>query len=62
MGRVDLSPPEAHEGYPPPAEDELAITVERDWTVEEEKKAKRKLDLLIMPLLTLGFFCLRTTL
>ncbi|CAO2658282.1 Nn.00g060050.m01.CDS01 [Neocucurbitaria sp. VM-36] len=30
-----------------------------DWTIEEEKKAKRKLDLIIMPLLTLGFFCLQ---
>ncbi|KAJ4376418.1 hypothetical protein N0V83_001701 [Neocucurbitaria cava] len=30
-----------------------------DWTSEEEKKAKRKLDLIIMPLLTLGFFCLQ---
>jgi hypothetical protein len=60
MGRVDLPPPENYEGYPPPAEDELVVTIERDWTVEEEKKAKRKLDLLIMPLLTMGFFCLRT--
>ncbi|KAF2171564.1 hypothetical protein M409DRAFT_63785 [Zasmidium cellare ATCC 36951] len=33
--------------------------VERDWTVEEEAKAKRKLDLIIMPILTLGFFCLQ---
>ncbi|KAL4815100.1 major facilitator superfamily domain-containing protein [Aspergillus spinulosporus] len=30
-----------------------------DWTVEEETKAKRKLDLMIMPILTLGFFCLQ---
>ncbi|KAL5342202.1 major facilitator superfamily domain-containing protein [Aspergillus crustosus] len=30
-----------------------------DWTPEEEKKAKRKLDLIIMPILTLGFFCLQ---
>ncbi|OAL52629.1 alternative sulfate transporter [Pyrenochaeta sp. DS3sAY3a] len=30
-----------------------------DWTPAEEKKAKRKLDLIIMPLLTLGFFCLQ---
>lgn len=42
MGRVDLPPPETHEGYPPPAEDELVIIIERDWTVEEERKAKRK--------------------
>jgi hypothetical protein len=42
MGRVDLPPPETHEGYPPPSEDEVVITIERDWTVEEERKAKRK--------------------
>ncbi|KAI8315581.1 putative transporter [Colletotrichum sp. SAR11_240] len=30
-----------------------------DWTVDEERKAKWKLDLIIMPLLTLGFFCLQ---
>ncbi|RVX72962.1 hypothetical protein B0A52_03315 [Exophiala mesophila] len=30
-----------------------------DWTHQEEVKAKRKLDLIIMPLLTLGFFCLQ---
>ncbi|KAL4747392.1 hypothetical protein BDW72DRAFT_209644 [Aspergillus terricola var. indicus] len=30
-----------------------------DWTLGEETKAKRKLDLMIMPILTLGFFCLQ---
>ncbi|KAH8879267.1 putative MFS transporter [Thozetella sp. PMI_491] len=30
-----------------------------DWTAEEERKAKRKLDFIIMPILTLGFFCLQ---
>ncbi|KAJ4386894.1 hypothetical protein N0V93_009793 [Gnomoniopsis smithogilvyi] len=30
-----------------------------DWTMEEEAKAKRKLDFIIMPILTLGFFCLQ---
>lgn len=39
----------------PPSE----IETSRDWSVEEERKAKWKLDLLIMPILTLGFFCLR---
>ncbi|KAK3697888.1 hypothetical protein LTR37_017205 [Vermiconidia calcicola] len=34
-------------------------TSERNWSPEEEGKAKRKLDLIIMPLLTLGFFCLQ---
>jgi hypothetical protein len=42
MGRVDLPPPETNEGCPQPADDELVITIERDWTVEEERKAKRK--------------------
>ncbi|KAI1859632.1 uncharacterized protein JN550_011940 [Neoarthrinium moseri] len=36
-----------------------APTLVVDWTVEEESKAKRKLDLIIMPILTLGFFCLQ---
>lgn len=56
---------------------EDGLEPQRDWTPEEEKRAKRKydivslkqlfvsvliddrLDLIIMPLLTLGFFCLR---
>lgn len=33
--------------------------LQADWTAEEERIAKRKLDLAIMPLLTLGFFCLQ---
>ncbi|KAL6249333.1 hypothetical protein RBB50_003186 [Rhinocladiella similis] len=45
--------------YPPPAEDRRSLTVERDWTPDEERRAKRKLDLIIMPLLTMGFFCLQ---
>ena len=42
-----------------PEEDETGLALQKDWTKEEEVKAKRKLDLIIMPLLTLGFFCLR---
>lgn len=30
-----------------------------DWTPEEERRAKRKLDMIIMPLLILGFYCLQ---
>ncbi|KAK7423862.1 hypothetical protein QQZ08_008906 [Neonectria magnoliae] len=45
--------------YAPPRDDEEALTLRADWTKEEESKAKRKLDLIIMPLLTLGFFCLQ---
>lgn len=46
--------------YPAPREDEEALTtVGKDWTKEEERRAKLKLDLIIMPLMTLGFFCLR---
>lgn len=33
--------------------------LEVDWSQEEETRAKRKMDFIIMPLLTLGFFCLR---
>lgn len=42
-----------------PGEDETGLALQKDWTKEEETRAKRKLDLIIMPLLTLGFFCLR---
>ncbi|KAK3299732.1 major facilitator superfamily domain-containing protein [Chaetomium fimeti] len=45
--------------YPPPREDEESLALQRDWSPEEEAKAKRKLDFIIMPLLTLGFFCLQ---
>ncbi|KAL4862991.1 hypothetical protein BDV12DRAFT_189995 [Aspergillus spectabilis] len=41
------------------AEDTSSINRVVDWTPEEEKKAKRKLDLIIMPIVTLGFFCLQ---
>jgi transposase len=44
MGQVDLSSPSKDEtGYIATPEIELlTTTIERDWTVEEEKKAKRK--------------------
>ncbi|RBR19176.1 uncharacterized protein FIESC28_05641 [Fusarium coffeatum] len=45
--------------FPVPRDDEESLTLQKDWTPEEERKAKRKLDLIIMPLLTLGFFCLQ---
>ncbi|KZZ96677.1 alternative sulfate transporter [Moelleriella libera RCEF 2490] len=40
-------------------DEEVTVSQVVDWTVEEERKAKRKLDLLVMPILTLGFFCLQ---
>ncbi|KAI9883265.1 MAG: hypothetical protein M1823_004963 [Watsoniomyces obsoletus] len=45
--------------FPPVRDDEESLTLRQDWTKEEEAKAKRKLDLIIMPILTLGFFCLQ---
>jgi hypothetical protein len=44
MGQVDLPPPSKDgTGYVAAPENEsLTTTIERDWTVEEEKKAKRK--------------------
>ncbi|PKS05148.1 hypothetical protein jhhlp_008515 [Lomentospora prolificans] len=39
--------------------DTKASSIQADWSPEEEKRAKRKLDFIIMPLLTLGFFCLQ---
>ncbi|SCV72310.1 BQ2448_3847 [Microbotryum intermedium] len=47
------------DAFPSPHDDEVGIVLDRDWTPEEEKRAKRKLDLIIMPILTLGFFCLQ---
>ncbi|VUC27269.1 unnamed protein product [Clonostachys rosea] len=40
-------------------DEELKQNIQVDWSDAEEKKAKWKLDLVIMPLLTLGFFCLQ---
>ncbi|RVD88060.1 uncharacterized protein DFL_002258 [Arthrobotrys flagrans] len=45
--------------FAPPPEDEQNLNLVVDWTEEEEKAAKRKLDFIIMPLLFLGFFCLQ---
>lgn len=47
------------EEFSPHSEDEEALALTRDWTPAEEMKAERKLDLIIMPLLTLRFFCLQ---
>ncbi|KAH7089859.1 major facilitator superfamily domain-containing protein [Paraphoma chrysanthemicola] len=38
---------------------EKDFSVQVDWTAEEESRAKMKLDLILLPLLTLGFFCLQ---
>ncbi|XEV07455.1 hypothetical protein FSHL1_012742 [Fusarium sambucinum] len=43
----------------PPKNDESLASLDVDWTLQEEAQAKRKLDCVIMPLLTLGFFCLQ---
>ncbi|BEI82051.1 hypothetical protein CcaverHIS002_0212110 [Cutaneotrichosporon cavernicola] len=45
--------------FAPPLGEEAPLSLKRDWSDEEEKRAKRKLDFLIMPILTLGFFCLQ---
>lgn len=37
--------------YPKPSYDEVAITLERDWTLEEERKAKWKC--VLLPLIVL---------
>jgi predicted MFS family arabinose efflux permease len=62
MGFFKKSEPREHhdpDTHAPPHEDEQGLVIEVDWTREEEKKAKRKLDLILMPLLLLGFFCLQ---
>ncbi|KAG8164240.1 hypothetical protein KVR01_006158 [Diaporthe batatas] len=43
----------------PPDEKVLAYEAQPDWTPQEEAKAKRKLDLHVVSVLTLGFFCLQ---
>jgi len=58
MSGLDLKTSNPDE-YPRPREDEEVLNLDTDWTKEEEAKAKRKLDFIIMPLLTLGFFCLQ---
>lgn len=43
MGHVDIPPPSKDDtGYAATPDNELLTTIERDWTVDEEKKAKRK--------------------
>ncbi|KAI9765524.1 MAG: hypothetical protein M1840_007350 [Geoglossum simile] len=58
MSALDIKPADP-DRHAPPRDDEEALALSPDWTREEEVKAKRKLDLIIMPLLTLGFFCLQ---
>ncbi|KIW69924.1 hypothetical protein PV04_02239 [Phialophora macrospora] len=58
MSHLDKKSPDP-DGYPSPSPDEEPLALEVDWTPSEEAKAKRKLDFIIMPLLTLGFFCLQ---
>ncbi|KAK2594057.1 hypothetical protein QQS21_008242 [Conoideocrella luteorostrata] len=41
------------------SDQEVAVSRVVDWSIDEERKAKRKLDLIVMPILTLGFFCLQ---
>ncbi|EJT74858.1 hypothetical protein GGTG_08696 [Gaeumannomyces tritici R3-111a-1] len=47
------------DGSFPIGHDEQSLTQVVDWSQEEEVRAKRKLDLIVMPLLTLGLFCLQ---
>ncbi|KAH7035989.1 alternative sulfate transporter [Microdochium trichocladiopsis] len=54
---VDLK--DSKEDFRPPQEDEQPLALVVDWSKDEEIKAKRKLDMIIMPILTLGFFCLQ---
>jgi len=44
MGQVDIPPPSKDDiGYAATPENEsLTAAIEKDWTVDEEKKAKRK--------------------
>ncbi|KAF4550548.1 MFS-type transporter-like protein 42 [Elsinoe fawcettii] len=59
MASTDFKHANVAEGdsYPGHVAEEQQLV--RDFGVEEEKRAKRKLDLIVMPILTLGFFCLQ---
>ncbi|KAK4220338.1 major facilitator superfamily domain-containing protein [Rhypophila decipiens] len=59
MASPDVKYTDPEKYLPAPADDERALNLRVDWTKDEERRAKRKLDLIIMPLLTLGFFCLQ---
>ncbi|KAH0842970.1 alternative sulfate transporter [Fonsecaea pedrosoi] len=59
MSDFDQKTTEVVNEFPPVGANGEALLLERDWTLEEEVKAKRKMDFIIMPLLTLGFFCLQ---
>ncbi|GAA5897685.1 hypothetical protein JCM6882_000068 [Rhodosporidiobolus microsporus] len=57
-GAQDIVDEKKDLGYESPVPSSIAAVdaVEKDWTDAEEKAVRRKLDLIIMPLLMLGFF------
>ncbi|KAI9897947.1 hypothetical protein N3K66_006307 [Trichothecium roseum] len=59
MSKADDTSSPRSGSSPAPDDHEAGVAPHVDWTKEEEARAKRKLDFIIMPLLTLGFFCLQ---
>jgi hypothetical protein len=42
MGKLDTVSSKSHSDFPQPREDEESLTLRTDWSVEEERRAKRK--------------------
>jgi hypothetical protein len=43
MGKLDtVSSSKSHSDFPQPREDEESLTLRNDWSIDEEKRAKRK--------------------
>lgn len=42
MGKLDTVSSKSHSDFPQPREDEESLTLRPDWSVEEERRAKRK--------------------
>ncbi|TKX25001.1 MFS transporter-like protein 41 [Elsinoe australis] len=59
MASTDIKSADADADFNPFPDKDIDGGLQRDWSLDEERRAKRKLDLIIMPILTLGFFCLQ---
>lgn len=42
MGKLDTVSSKSHSDFPQPREDEESLTLHKDWSLDEEKRAKRK--------------------
>jgi len=54
----DMKHSNRSEVYSPSEDEETTPDSVVDWTKQEESKARRKLDFILLPVLALGYFCL----